>query len=169
MEMVMPKIPQLLTTALGFFIFIMILRKVAWGPILNLLDERRNKVESDYAAAEKNLADAEQLRRDFENKLDDIKAIEREKVQEAVKRGEDLADGLVAKARTSAEETRQKADQDIALASQKAQLELRDTVVTIALGAAEKVIGERLDDATHRRLIDDYINNLNADGGATNA
>jgi F-type H+-transporting ATPase subunit b len=169
MEMVMPKIPQLLTTALGFIFFVLILSKVAWGPILNVLDERRNKVESDYAAAEKNLADAEQLKRDFESKLDDIKAIEREKVQEAVKRGEELADGLVSKARTSAEETKQKAEQDIALESHKAQIELRDTVVTIALGAAEKVIGERLDDASHRKLIDDYINNLHPDGGATNA
>ena len=169
MEMVMPKLPQLLTTAVGFIFFVVILGKFAWGPILNVLDERRGKVEDDYAAAEKNLADAEQLKGEFASKLADIKAIEREKVQEAVKRGEELADGLVTKARTSAEETRTKAAQDIELETHKAQIELRDSVVSMAIGAAEKVIGERMDDNLHRKLISDYIDNLNPDGGATNA
>jgi len=169
MEMVMPKLPQLLTTALGFIFFVMILGKYAWGPILNVLDERRDKVEADYAAAEKNLAEAEQLKGDFESKLNDIKVIEREKVQEAVKRGEGLADGIVAKARTQADDTRHKAEQDIDLETHKAQIELRDSVVAMAIGAAEKVIGERLDDDLHRKLISDYIDSLNPDGGATNA
>ena len=167
MEMVMPKLPQLLTTALGFIFLVLILGKYAWGPILNVLDERRNKVEGDYAAAEKNLADAEALKGEFESKLADIKAIEREKVQEAVRRGELQSDGIVEKARTSADEIRTKAEQDIEIESHKAQIELRDSVVAIALGAAEKIIGERLDDDLHRKLIQEYIDSM--DGGATNA
>ena len=94
MEMVMPKLPQLLTTALGFLFFVWILGKFAWGPILDLLDERRGKIDGDYTAAEKNLAEAEQLKGEFELKLADIKVIQREMVQEAVKRGEDIADGI---------------------------------------------------------------------------
>ncbi len=167
MEMVMPKLPQLLTTAVGFVFFVMILGKFAWGPILNVLDERRGKVEDDYASAEKNLADAEQLKGDFESKLADIKAIEREKVQEAVKRGEELADSIVTKARTNADDTKSKAAQDIELEAHKAQIELRDSVVTMAIGAAEKVVGERLDNDLHRKLISEYIDGL--DGSATNA
>ena len=167
MEMVMPKLPQLLTTAVGFVFFVMILGKFAWGPILNVLDERRGKVEDDYASAEKNLADAEQLKGEFESKLADIKAIEREKVQEAVKRGEELADSIVTKARTNADDTKSKAAQDIELEAHKAQIELRDSVVAMAIGAAEKVVGERLDNDLHRKLISEYIDGL--DGSATNA
>ena len=169
MEMVMPKLPQLLTTAVGFLCFVWILGKFAWGPILNLLDERRDKIDGDYTAAEKNLADAEQLRGEFELKLADIKTIERERVQEAVKRGEDIAGGIEVKARENADQTRQKAEQDIDLAAQKAQIELRDDVVAMALGAAEKVIGERLDDDLHRKLIAEYIDGLKPDGGVGNA
>lgn len=169
MELVLPKIPQLLTMALGFGIFVWVLSKYAWGPIIDMLDERRAKIDGDYAAAEKNLEDADSLKGDFESKLADIKAIEREKVQEAVKKGEELADGIVVKARTQAEETKHKAGQDIELEAHKAQLELRDSVVSMALGAAEKVIGERLDDDLHRKLITDYIENLPSSGGATNA
>ena len=164
MEMVMPKLPQLLTTALGFIFFVLILAKFAWGPILNVLDERRNKVEGDYAAAEKNLAEAEALKGEFESKLADIKAIEREKVQEAVRRGEELSESIVGKARTSADEIRTKAEQDIEIESHKAQIELRDSVVSMAIGAAEKVIGEKLNDDLHRKLIHEYIDSLGGGG-----
>jgi F-type H+-transporting ATPase subunit b len=165
MEFVTPNITNLLTTAVGFILFVWVLAKFAWGPVLSLLDERRSKIEGDYAAAEENLVEAEKLKGEFELKLQDIKAIEREKVQEAVKRGEDIAGGIETKARQNAEETRLKADQDIELSSHKAQIQLRDDVVALAIGAAEKVIGERLDDDLHRRLISDYIANLNPDTG----
>ncbi len=160
MEMVIPKIPQLLTQAAGFIILVLILKKYAWGPILDMLDQRRDKIDGDYKAAEKNLTEAEQLKGDFESKLTDIKVIEREKVQEAVKRGEDLADGIVSKAHTQADDAKAKANQDIEIETQKAQLELRDSVVSMAIGAAEKVIDERLDDDLHRKLIQDYIKNI---------
>ena len=160
---------QMLTTFVGFVLFVFVLRKFAWGPILDLLDERRKKIDDDYSAAEKNLLDAEGLKQDFEAKLGDIKAIEREKVQEAVNRGEGLADGIVTKARTSADDVKAKASQDIELEAQKAQLELRDSVVNMAIGAAEKVIGERLDDELHRKLIVDYIDNMSITGETPNA
>ncbi len=169
MEMVIPKIPQFLTQMVGFIILVLILRKFAWGPILDLLDERREKIDGDYEAAEKNLAEAEQLKGDFESKLTDIKVIEREKVQEAVKRGEDLAEGIVGKARTEASEAKTKAAQDIEIEAQKAQLELRDNVVSLAIGAAEKVIGEKLNDDLHKKLILDYIDNIGTTGESPNA
>lgn len=164
MDFVTPNITNLLTTAVGFILFVWVLAKFAWGPILNLLDARRQKIEGDYAAAEKNLADAEQLKGEFASKLADIKSIERERVQEAVKRGEGIADGIVHKARAEAEAAVAKAEQDIDLEAHKAQLELRDSVVAMAIGAAEKVIGTKLDDAMHRKLIVEYIEGLDKTG-----
>lgn len=164
MDFVTPNITNLLTTAVGFILFVWVLAKFAWGPILNLLDARRQKIEGDYAAAEKNLADAEQLKGEFESKLADIKSIERERVQEAVKRGEGIADGIVDKARSEAEAAVAKAEQDIEIEAHKAQLELRDSVVAMAIGAAEKVIGTKMDDAMHRKLIVEYIDELDKTG-----
>ena len=160
MEFVTPNITNLLTTAVGFILFVWVLGKFAWGPILNLLDQRRETIQEDYAAAERNLAEAEQLKGEFEAKLQDIKVIEREKVQEAVKRGEGLASTIVAKANEDAAERTAKAEQDIDLEAHRAQLQLRDDVVAMALGAAEKVIGERLDDELHRKLIQQYIDSI---------
>ncbi len=160
MDMVIPKLPQLLTTLVGFLLMVWILSKYAWGPILDLLDQRREKIEKDYVDAEQTLESAKGLEAGFEAKLVDIKSLERERVQEAVKRGEELSDNIVAKARDDAQTTREKGLQDLEIESQKAQIQLRDDVVGMALGAAEQVINTKLDDAEQRRLIQEYIDNL---------
>jgi F-type H+-transporting ATPase subunit b len=161
-----PNWPQLLTTIVGFLLLLWIMRKYAWGPILDLLDQRREKIEGDYAAAERELSSAETLKSEFETKLSEIKVIERERVQEAVKKGEELAGGIVEKARTEVDQTKAKGLQDLELESRKARQELRDDVVELAIGAAEKLIGERLDEAKHRQLIEQYIDSV---GGQRNA
>ena len=159
-----PNWPQLITTVIGFLILVWILKKYAWGPLLDLLDERRDKIEDDYKAAERELGSAENLKADFETKLSEIKVIERERVQEAVKKGEDLAGGIVTKARAEVEQTKEKSLQDLEIESRKAQKQLRDDVVHLAIGAAEKLIDERLDDDKHRQLIQQYITELTVDG-----
>jgi len=158
--MIQIDIAQILTNIIGFLLVVWILKKYAWGPILDLLDARREKIRSDFADAEKALGEAEELKGEFADKLGDIKVIERERVQEAVKRGESVAEGIVSEARNQADVTRKKAESDMAIEAEKAQIALRDTVVTMAIGAAEKMIQERLDDAKHRKLIEDYIDNL---------
>ncbi len=151
---------QILTTWAGFLIVVLILRKTAWKPLLDFLDARREKIRKDYADAEHALSDAEALKGDFAHKLADIKAIERERVQEAVKRGEQFADGIVAEARAKAEVALEKAKADIDIEAEKAQIQLRADVVDMTIAVAEKLIGERLDDEKHRALIRQYIESL---------
>ncbi len=151
---------QILTTILGFVAVVLILRSTAWNPILDFLDARREKIRKDYADAETALKEAEGLKGDFEAKLADIRTIERERVQEAVKRGEGVADGIVAEARAKAEATYAKAQADIEVEAEKAQLQLRADVVDMTIKAAERLIGERLDDEKHRRLIREYVESL---------
>jgi len=153
-------IPVVLTNIAGFVIVVWILAKFAWGPILDVLDARRDKISTDFAEAEQARGDAEKLRGDFELKISEIKVIEREMVQGAVVRGEDIVNRIKGEAQDKAESALEKAKQDIEVETQKAQLSLRDDVVELALGSAEKLINQKLDDETHRRLIREYIDNL---------
>lgn len=153
-------VPVILTTVIGFLIVVWILKKYAWGPVLDLLDARREKIRSDYAAADTARDDAAKLKDEFEVQLGSIKVIEKERVQEAVKRGEDLADRIQTEARQKADATLDKARTDLEVETRNAQVELKDQVVDLAIGAAEKLIGQKLDDQTHRKLVQDYIENL---------
>lgn len=150
----------LVTNVIAFVIFLLILRKFAWGPLMALLDARRDKIKADYATAAGKLGEAEQLRADYDTKLAEIKALERERLQEAVKRGEEIASRIEQEARAKAGEFMGKAEAELDREVGAARLELRAQVVTLALGAAEKLLQEKLDDAKHRQLVENFIQDL---------
>ncbi len=159
-------IPVILTTIIGFAILVAVLKKYAWGPILDLLDSRRQTIEREFETAEHAREEAEHLKEEFELQLTNIKVIERERVQEAVQRGEQIAQRIEQEAKAKAESTLEKTQQELQRELEKAQLELRDRVVELALQAAEKLVHQKLDDETHRRLIREYIDGL---GGLSDA
>ena len=150
----------LVTNIIAFVIFLLILRRFAWGPLMALLDARREKIKSDYATAAGKLGEAEQLRADYDAKLAEIKALERERLQEAVRHGEEIAGRLEQEARAKAGEFLGKAQSELEREVGAARLELRAQVVALALGAAEKLMKERLDDAKHRQLVENFIQEL---------
>ena len=150
----------LVTNIVAFVIFVWLLRQWAWGPLIAMLDERKAKIRGDFATAEGKVAEAEQLRSDFEAKLAEIKGLEREKLQEATRRGEDLAARLEAEAKDKANNILGKGEAELQREVASARSELRAQVVTMAIGAAEMLIKDKLDDARHRQLVEDYIQSL---------
>lgn len=153
-------IKLLVTNILAFLIFLWVLRRFAWGPLMSMLDSRREKIQADYDSASEKLGEAEQLHRDYEAKLAEIKSLERERVQEAVKRGEQIAHRLEDDARQKAGDFLTKAEGDLAREVNAAQLELRGQVVDMALAAAEKLVKQKLDDQQHRQLVESFIQDL---------
>ncbi|RKZ12742.1 ATP synthase F0 subunit B, partial [bacterium] len=115
----------LVTNVVAFGLFVFLLRKWAWGPLIAMLDERKDKIQGDFATAEGKVAEAEQLRADFAGKLAEIKGLEREKLQEAAKRGEDLAARLEAEAREKASNILGKGESELEREVASARSELR--------------------------------------------
>lgn len=150
----------LVTNIVAFVLFVFLLRKWAWGPLIAMLDERKDKIHTDFATAEGKVAEAEQLRAQFETRLAEIKGLEREKLQEATKRGEELAARLEAEAREKANNILGKGESELQREVASARSELRAQVVTMAIGAAEMLIKDKLDDARHRQLVEDFIQDL---------
>jgi len=148
------------TNIVGFVIVVLVLRKYAWGPILGMLDERRDKIAGDFAEAESARTSAEKIKGDLEAQLAEIKILEREKVQEATRRGEELAEKIRSEADAKAHALVEKAHHDIEMETRKAQMGLRDQVVDLALRSSEMLLKKELDDETHRKLIRDYIDGL---------
>ena len=46
----------LVTNIVAFLIFVFLLRKWAWGPLIAMLDERKEKIRGDFATAEGKVA-----------------------------------------------------------------------------------------------------------------
>lgn len=154
------EIQQILTQALGFIILLFLLKKFAWKPLLSLLDERRDKIASEFNNIERVKTEIGRLENDYRSKLADIDAQARQKIQEAVLEGQRIAVELQEKAREDANKTLEKAKANIEIEVAKARAELRNQMTNIAIKAAEKILQEDLNDDRHKRLVMGFIENV---------
>lgn len=153
-------IKQLLTQIVGFILLFWLLKKFAWGPLLAMMDARKQKILDDFAKVEKARADVEKIRDDLNEKLAHIDQIAREKEALAISEGHRVSTEMQTKARAEAHEILEKAKTSIELEVSNAKMELRNQIVTLSMAAAEKVIKDQLDEARHRKEIEDFIDEI---------
>ncbi|MFH1687114.1 MAG: F0F1 ATP synthase subunit B [bacterium] len=157
---IIPDLPQLITHAVGFVIFFLVLKKFAWVPLLSLMEERRKKIAGEFKTIDDEKAKVEQLTTQYEGKLKDIDQERRAKLVEAVDDGKKIAEEIKAAARAETKAAGEKAKQELERDVAKAKVQLKNDMVMMTIAAAQKLIGEKLDDDKHRRLIGDFIDNL---------
>jgi len=150
-------IKQVLTQIVGFLIFLFLIRKFAWGPVLQTLEDRKAKIAGDLADAERKKAEAAELRARLEAELRTIDQQARVKIQEAVAEGQHHAAEIRADAQAQARARLERADAEIAGERAKAQKALQEDMARLAVGGAERILRKKLDEAEQRRLIGEFI------------
>lgn len=145
---------------LAFVIFILILRKLAFKPLLKVIDERREKIESDFTKAEDLAKEAEESKKRYEKQLADIEAQAREKMQESIEEGKRISAEIQQKARDDAESLLERAKKNAEIDLANARKQLRKDVVDLTIAATEKVLREQVDRAAHTRHIDKFIDEV---------
>lgn len=145
-------------TILNFLILLLVLRAAAWKPILRALDARETAINDALNRAELARSEAERILAENQKSL---RAAE-EEGQRVLRDSRELAERLHADASQRAQEEGRRlveqAQQEIERNKEKALLELRGEVASLAVGAAERILNENLDDDRQRRLVDDYLN-----------
>lgn len=140
-----------------FLVFLYFFRKTFWVTIVSRAEEREKTIAGQLAHAEQMNAEARTL-------LDEQK--------KATAEARSSAQSLLAEARAAAEKERalghekarqeqealmERARRDIAAEKDKAIADLRREAVELALGAAAKVVGQRLDADADRKIVLDYL------------
>jgi F-type H+-transporting ATPase subunit b len=147
----------IVTQIIGFILALWILKLFAWGPLLKMLDDRKKKIAGDIDEGERFKADAGKLLDDYHAKLRNIDAEARAKIQEAVAEGNRIAAEMREQARDQARQIMERSREELVRDIAKAKVELRDAVVGMAVRASEKIISTRLNEAEQRRLLDDFL------------
>ncbi len=154
------ELQQILTHALGFLIFVWILRRFAWGPLLALMEERRNKIAGEFAEIDNQKAEVAKVSADYEARMKEIENERRARLVEAVKEGKELAADIKNQAMAEVRALHEKAKSDLQRDVAQAKVQLRDEMIAMTMRAAEKVIREKMDDRKHRELIGQYIDEV---------
>jgi F-type H+-transporting ATPase subunit b len=147
----------IITQIIGFIIALWILKAFAWKPLLGMLEARKKKIAGDIGEAEKIKADAGKLLDEYRAKLREIDHEARTKIQEAVNDGNRIAAEMKEGAREEARQIIAKSRDELTRDIAKARVQLRDEIATMAVRAAEKIISTKLNEAEQRRLLDDFL------------
>jgi|ETNmetMinimDraft_25_1059894.scaffolds.fasta_scaffold13656_3 F-type H+-transporting ATPase subunit b len=153
-------IAMVITQAIAFYLLFLILKKFAFGPVLNVLDSRRDRIASDFKAIEDGNTALEGTKKDLADRLDQIEDEARIKIRDGVQEGQDLSEKLKAEAQAEANEMLDKARGLIESERAKAAVEMRDQLVDLTMAATEKIIKESLTRKKHQDIIDDFIENM---------
>ena len=150
-------LPLVLTQILGFMILLWVLRAFAWGPLIGLLEERRQRIAGEFAEAERRQADADALKARYEQELKGIDALTRQRILEAVTEGQRVAAEIKSQAHADAAARLSRADEEITHDQEQARVVLKQQVAALSIRTAEKILRERLDDPAQRRLVERFI------------
>jgi F-type H+-transporting ATPase subunit b len=153
-------LPLVLTQILGFVILLWVLRSLAWGPLIGLLEERRQRIAGEFAEAERRKADADVLKARYELDLKGIEVQARQRLLEAVAEGQRVAAEIKTQAHADATARLTRADEEIVHEREKAREVLKQQMAVLSIRAAEKILHEKLDDPAQRRLVERFIDEM---------
>ena len=139
------------------FIIFLLLRKLLFKPVLNIIESRENDIKNDLAEGEKAKNEGLALKKEYESKINFAKDEGQEIIKQATIRAEQKSDDIVNTAKKDALGIKEKANKDIEQEKQKVINEIKNDISNIALLAASKVIEKDLDKSKHEELIENFI------------
>jgi F-type H+-transporting ATPase subunit b len=148
---------EIVAQALAFLILLAIMRSLFWKKFLAAIDSRRARIGSELKAIEEARAEVEVMKAGYEERLTKIEEEAEAKFGEAAAKGKKLAEEVRLKAEHDGERILQNARENIRGEVMKAREELKDSIVDLAINAAEKVIEEKLTEAGDRRIVEEFL------------
>ncbi|VBB09239.1 atpase f0 complex subunit b/b' bacterial/chloroplast [Lucifera butyrica] len=152
----------LLAQIINFLILMAILVKVAYKPLMKTLAERQEKIAGSLEAAEKDRAEAKKLLLEYQQQMAEARMQAQEIVDKATKVAGQNKEEILAEARTEHVRMLKAAQEEIQREKEEALVELKDEVVSLALTAAAQIVGQNLDAAINRQLVQNFIDQLDA-------
>ena len=144
----------------NLMIQLVIFKKLLLNPVKKVIAERKAKADSQNADAEKLRTEAEAMKAEYEQNLQNARTEANQIVAAAQKTAAARSEELLGEARAQAAALKQKAEADIAQERKKAVNEVKDEIGGMAMEIASKVVEREIKEADHQDLIDEFIKNV---------
>jgi F-type H+-transporting ATPase subunit b len=158
----LPEVNEIIWGAFGFAVVFFFLWKFGVPQAKKAMEARTERIRSDLDAAEANRTEAATVLAEYQGQLADARNESARIIEEARQTADAMKADLQARAEADITEQRQRAAADIEAAKAQALTDLRSEVASLAIGAAEEVVGRSLDQDTNTALVEDYIDRVGA-------
>ena len=157
MEQLGINLPGLITQIVSFVILFAILSKLLYKPLVNLLDQRAEKITAGLEAAERSKEEASKSEDSIRIQLEEARSEGQRLIAQARETAEKLREEEIIKVKGEIEAERVRAQTNIERERDAAIEELRREFGGLAISAAEKVVKSTLDEEKNRELISSVL------------
>ncbi|MDC8002384.1 F0F1 ATP synthase subunit B [Aequorivita todarodis] len=141
-----------------FVLLLILLRKYAWKPILNAVNEREEGIKNALDSAEKAKLEMQNLQADNEKLLQEARAEREVMMKEAREIKAKMISDAKEEAKAEADKTIAQAQAAIESEKKSAIAELKQQVAELSLEIAEKVVKHELSDKDKQlKLVDEML------------
>ena len=152
-----PNTGLIIWTLITFVLLLIVLSKVAWRPLLSMLDAREASIREAMEKAEKAQAEAQAAAEENKKALAEARAEAQAAINKAREDAERIAHEVRDRAEAEAEALKEQARQTIQQELNQAVQALRKQTTELAVLAAGHLLEENLDSDKNRKIVDDFI------------
>lgn len=147
-------------TLVLFGVFALVLGKLGWKPLLDMIEERERGIRKAVEGAHQANADAQALLVQHKETLREAGQQREDILKQAFADADQARQSLLAQAKADAERLLEKAKEQIQREKQLALQEIRGEIADLAIGAASKIVESSLTEDAQRKLVDEFIEGL---------
>lgn len=147
---------QIINTLILYYI----LKRILFKPVTGFMESRKSSIADSLKEAETKEKEAEELKAEYQSKLDKAQDEAREIIREATKRADERSNEIIKEAQDEAARIMDRAEAEIEREQKKAINLLKDEMATLAVMAAGKMINKNLDGESHNKLIKEFIDEV---------
>ena len=149
--------PYVVYTIINILILFLFFRFFLFKPVNEILDKRKKMIADNIEAAEKEKTDAQALKKEYQQVLDDVEEETVKIMKDAKERAKIEYTKQVEESRAEASRIMDEAKRSIELEKKKSMEQAQSEIAGIALLAAQKVIQKNVDEDANKKLIGDFL------------
>ena len=148
---------------LNFLILVVILRAVAYKPVVRMLQARQDKIAESLTKADEDVEKAEAVLKEYQEQLSGARVKAQAIIDKASKRAQEEREASVLETKREIEQMKKAAQAEIQRERALAVEQLKGEVVALSMAAAGKIIAKNLDVGENEQLISEFVNKLDKD------
>ena len=142
---------------INLFIVLTVVKIFFLDKIKAILDQRREAADKEITDAQAAKAEALEIKQTYEKNMLEAKAQASSILERAQRSATIRSEEIIRQANDEAVAIREKASADIAQEKKKAINEVKDEIGGLAMYIAGKVVEKEINEADHKKLIDEFI------------
>ncbi len=148
---------QILISLINLVLLFLIMKRFLFKPVKNVLAKRQSEIDQQYADAEIAKNEADESRKQWQDKLSGAEAEADAIIQKATDNAKYRGEKMVAEAEEKAESIIRIAKTEAELEKKKAADGIKREIVEVSGALTEKMLEREINNEDHRTLIDSFI------------